>query len=360
MFMRLIRLNLIVALMLLVTGVFTGCSDIIAEKKNGVVIARRAQIRSSTAVAAADLLEVVRGDSLEILDEYESPDEARERWLRVRASDKDSTEGWIEARNVLAQEIVDRSQQLSEEHRNVLTQATGQLRANTNLRLTPDISDDAGILFKLESGTRLDIISWKRIPKPKAEEEKDTDDAPKSAPQRGNNRRQRQEDAPPPEEYDTWYLVRLPRTVSPAPAGWLYGKQVELTVPSDVIFYRTGREFVAWHRIDDWNNEAAGREDNEDKDARPGSWVILEKSSTNKDADTDFDRVYVLGYDRERQEHYTAYRGGDIKGVLPLRVEGMGGDKVFVVATNDNGELKNLQYKISRDSRGILKVSQVK
>ncbi len=357
--MRLTRLHLGVAVALLATVIFTSCNTIIAEEKTGVVIARRAQIRSSTAIAAADLLEVVRGDTIEILDEYESPDGEHERWLRVRARDKDSTQGWIEARNVLSQEIVDRSRQLAEENRNVLTQATGQLRANTNLRLTPDISDDSGILFKLESGTRLDIISWKRIPKPKSEEEKDTDDAPKSEPRRGNAARQRQTEAPQ-EEFDTWYLARLPRTVSPAPAGWLYGKQVELTVPSDVIFYRTGREFVAWHRIDDWSNEAIESNDNDEADVRPGSWVILEKSSTNKDAGTDFDRVYVLGYDRERQEHYTAYRGGDIKGVLPLRVEGSGSDKVFVVSVNDNGEMKDLQYKLSRDARGILKMSQVK
>ena len=31
---------------------------------------------------------------------------------------------------------------------------------------------------------------------------------------------------------------------------WIYGKQVELAVPSDIIFYRTGREFVAWQRLD--------------------------------------------------------------------------------------------------------------
>jgi hypothetical protein len=42
--------------------------------------------------------------------------------------------------------------------------------------------------------------------------------------------------------------VRLDATASPAPAGWIYGKQVELAVPSDIIFYRTGREFVGWQR----------------------------------------------------------------------------------------------------------------
>ncbi len=53
------------------------------------------------------------------------------------------------------------------------------------------------------------------------------------------------------ESTELWYKVRLRPSESPAPAGWVFGKQVELTVPSDIIFYRTGREFVAWQRLDE-------------------------------------------------------------------------------------------------------------
>src|SRR3977135_1180922 len=51
-----------------------GCSTLAKRNDAGVVVARRAQIRSSTAVVAADLLEVNRGDPVEILDSVDVPD----------------------------------------------------------------------------------------------------------------------------------------------------------------------------------------------------------------------------------------------------------------------------------------------
>ena len=57
------------------------------------------------------------------------------------------------------------------------------------------------------------------------------------------------------------------------------------------------------------------------KEAKPGSWVILEKSSSNQPhtiGEPDFDRIYVLGYDKRDQEHYTAYRSPDLKGFLAV------------------------------------------
>jgi hypothetical protein len=156
--------------------------------------------------------------------------------------------------------------------------------------------------------------------------------------------------------------VRLPSSISPAPAGWIYGKQVELTVPSDIIFYRTGREFVAWQRLD---GESAETDPSKPKDAakesKPGSWVILEKSSSNQPhtvGEPDFDRIYVLGYDKRDQEHYTAYRSPDLKGFLPCRVEGTRDNKTFTIRVQDeNGQISDVQYSIYRDARGYLKVS---
>ncbi len=48
-----------------------GCNTLAKRSDTGVVVARRAQIRSSTAVVAADLLEVNRGDAVEILEIFE-------------------------------------------------------------------------------------------------------------------------------------------------------------------------------------------------------------------------------------------------------------------------------------------------
>ena len=131
-------------------------------------------------------------------------------------------------------------------------------------------------MMRLDSGSSFDIISWKRVPKPKSSEAIETDVAPKagSAAQQGSARSGQQEDQEQDETNELWYKVRLPADASPAPAGWIYCKQVGLSVPSDIIFYRTGREFVGWQRLDgdrDKTTKDAGKED------KPGSWLILEK-----------------------------------------------------------------------------------
>ena len=343
-----------------------GCQTLAKRNSTGVVVARRAQVRSSTAVVAADLLQVNRGDVVDILESTDVTDPSdntrKERWLRVKARDQDGTEGWIESRNVMPEDVLEESKKLAEEDKDVPAQAKGQLRASSNLRLTPDRSGNENIMMRLDSGSSFDIIGWKRVPKPKASETIESDVAPKAgSAQQGSARAGRQGDEAEPEEpNELWYRVRLSAEASPAPAGWIYGKQVELAVPSDIIFYRTGREFVAWQRLDgesrDKNDKDAGRE------GKPGSWLILEKSSSNQPHtvdEPDFDRVYVLGYDKRNQEHYTAYRSPDLKGYLPARIEGQGDNKSFMVRIQEEvgGPLKEVRYSLYKDARGVLKIT---
>ncbi|MDQ1590603.1 MAG: hypothetical protein QOG71_1230 [Pyrinomonadaceae bacterium] len=348
-------------LLLTVTLVSAGCTTLASKTDTGVVIARRAQVRSSVAVVAADLSEVVRGDVVDILDSTTA--ENGERWLRVRAHDAENTEGWIESRNVMPQDLLDRSVQVAAEDKDIPAQATGQLRASTNLRSSADRSGADNILLKLESGAHFEIVGWKRVPKPKASETTESDDAPKAgaATQAVNKQKDGGADKEEEELNELWYKVRLPRAISPAPSGWVYAKQVELTVPSDIIFYRTGREFVAWQRLDDAGDasQSAPKDKDAAKEVQPGSWVILEKSSSDKPStldDPDFDRIFVLGYDKSRQEHYTAYRSPDLHGRLPLRVESSNGEKFFTVKADDNGQLVDVRYKAYRDDRGNLRV----
>jgi len=354
-------------IILLVTCIASACSAIAGKEETGVVIARRAQVRSSTAVVAADLKEVVRGDELEIMDSISVP-ETGERWLHVRTRDAEPIEGWVEARNVISQEMVGRSRQLAREDEGIPAQASGQLRASTNIRFSPDRAGNDNILMKLESGARFDIISWKRVSRPKSLETTESDDAPKAgAVEQGTSKRKRdKEQQKEPEESDElWYKVRLPSSISPAPAGWVFGKQVELTVPSDIIFYRTGREFVAWQRLDgddSASQQSAPKDKDAAKDTRPGSWVILEKSSaedTNLSESPDFDRIYVLGYDKDRQEHYTAYRSPDLAGFLPLHIAGKGDAKTFSVQTQSDGQLKEIKFRAYINERGLLKVESL-
>ena len=362
--------NTILTSLVLSLATLAGCNTLATKNNSGVVVARRAEIRSSTAVVAADLLEVNRGDEIEILDSMDVVDPTdnsrKERWLRVRAHDEENTEGWIESRNVMPYEVRESARKLAAEDKAVPPQATGQLRASSNLRLTPDRSGNDNIMMRLDSGSSFEITGWKRVAKPKASETIESDVAPKagSAPQPvAKSGKDRDEEKEPEETNELWYKVRLPPSISPAPAGWIYGKQVELAVPSDIIFYRTGREFVAWQRLDgdSSSSDVAGKGKDAAKESKPGSWVILEKSSSDQPHtldELDFDRIYVLGYDKRDQEHYTAYRSPDLKGFLPCRVEGRGDSKTFTIRVQDeSGQIKDVQYSLYKDARGYLKVT---
>jgi len=358
------------------TFALSGCGTITGSTRTGVVLAKHAQIRSSYAVVAAELLEVNRGEVVEILEETEITDQNREdikeRWFHVRITkDDQETEGWIEARNVIPEEMLEQSRKIQSEDKDTPSQAAGQLRASSNLRLTTDYTRNDNILMLLESGAVFEIVGWMRVPKPKLDPAEDItldrDDSSKN--KRGKNKK-KLTDAEgqeiPQETTDLWYRVRLDPSVSPAPAGWIYGKQVELKVPSDIIFYRTGRDFVAWSRLDG-ETESVDASEGKDKDAgkeqRPGAWVILEKgnnenaSQSSKDNPPDFDRIYVLGYEKYDQKHYTAYRSMDVVGFLPLRVKGQGANKSFTVRILVDGEVKDLEFKLYKDNKGHLKAT---
>jgi hypothetical protein len=344
----------------------TGCSTLASRNNTGTVVSRSAQIRSSTAVVAADLLEVSRGDTVDILDSIDVPDPSdntkKERWFRVRARDAESTEGWIEARNIMPEEVLTKSRKLSDDDKSTQAQATGQLHAGSNLRLSPDRSNNENIMMRLDSGSSFEIIGWTRVPKLKGAETSESDTAPKPGTASRNKKETDEENPEDLETSELWYKVRLSPSISPAPEGWIFGKQVELTVPSDIIYYRTGREFVAWRRLDeDTTDETAAKTKDIAKDTRPGSWVILEKSSSkepHKIGEPDFDRIYVLGYEKHDQDHYTAYRSPDLEGYLPIRVDGRAANKTFTVRIkDDSGQIRDMTFSLFRDDRNVMKVT---
>src|SRR4029079_17860302 len=136
--MRFTKPLVIFALLLLSVG----CSTLANKSSTGVIVARRAQIRSSTAVVAADLLQVNRGDVVDILDSTDVTDPSdntrKERWLRVKARDTDTTEGWIEARNVMPDDVLEDSKKLANEDKDIPAPATGKLGPRSNWGLTAE------------------------------------------------------------------------------------------------------------------------------------------------------------------------------------------------------------------------------
>ena len=340
-----------------------GCSildgSILGPSDTATVIAKTAQIRTSYSVVAADLLEVKRGDRLDVIDTMEFE---KVPWYRVRAHDEALTEGWIEAQNVITSDTLAKSQKLAEEFRDQSPQAAGIIRSASNLRLAPDMSPE-NVLFKLANGSTFEIMAWKFVAK---QEVPDVDDAPKGQQKSGKRSRNEEieaakEEGEPEkldEKYDVWYQVKLDPSVSPAPAGWLFGRQVELQVPTDIVFFQhNNRKFVTWQRLD---SDSANKVGVGDKLLAPGSWVILSRNNFAKAIDgtePDFDGILVLAFDKYDQSYYTAWRstpGHEVWGTLPLKVEGKGDNKTFTVnLRGPGGQLDEKKFTVFKDKNRL-------
>ena len=327
------------------------------------VIAKKANIRTSYAVVAQDLLEVKRGDVLDVVDQVEFE---KTLWYRVRAHDEDQTEGWIEAQNVITGEHLEKSKKLAEEDKDAQPQANGLLRNKTNLRLSPEQSPD-NILVKLDNGSTFEIITWKYVTK--AEDTSDDagkDDANKPKKTKNAEIEAAKTDDDPEkmdEKYDIWYKVRLDPSVSPAPAGWIFGRQVELQVPTDIVFYQqNNKKFVTWQRID--GVDTSLKEDSK-TNTKPSSWVILSRTNEVKAVngdEPDFDGVLLLGYDKYDQSHYRIYPLiGEVWGKLPMRMEGSGDSRTFTLRlrNKNTGEIEEKRFVVTSDkSRYRLKLPE--
>jgi len=337
----------------------TACSlldgSVLGPTDTATVIAKTAQIRTSYAVVAADLLEVKRGERLDVLDEFEYE---KVRWYRVRAYDDALTEGWIEAQNVITSGTLAKSRAIAEEFKEQSPQAAGVIRSGTNLRSSPDMNPE-NVLFKLANGSTFEIVAWKFVPKA---EVPDVDDAPKGQQKPGKRSKNEEieaaKEAGEPEKidekYDIWYQVRLDPSVSPAPAGWLFGRQVELQVPSDIVFFQqNNRKFTTWQRLD---SDSANKVGAGDKALAPGSWVILARNNLSKPIDgvePDFDYIMVLAFDKYDQSYYTVWRSSpntEVWGRLPLRVDGKGDNKTFTVTLrNPSGQMDEKRFVVFKD-----------
>jgi hypothetical protein len=336
--------------------VTSGFSNIVGLSDTATVISKSAQIRTSYAVVAADLLEVKRGERLDVVDQIEFE---KVLWYRVRSHDEANTEGWIEAQHVITNDVMDKSKKLAEEFKDFQPQAAGQLRAASNLRLAPDMSQ-GNILFKLANGSNFEIMDWKFVPKQEGSDVDDTKGEQKRSLGPSNEdieaAKEQGEAEKMDEKYDIWYLIRLDPSVSPAPAGWLFGRQVELQVPTDIVFYQANnRKFVAWQRLD---TDAADKIVSSDRVSAPGNWVVLSRSNNVKAIDgvePDFDGIQVFAYDKYDQSYYTAYRTStDIWGTLPMKVEGSGDSKTFTLTLRSpHGTMDEKRFTVFKDKNRI-------
>lgn len=310
-----------------------GCGMISGDAKidEGIVIAPKLKIRSTTAPAALDLAEVKRGDRLDILEQaqYKTPTQVKE-WYKVRTKTPDAVEGWVETRYVINKSVADKVNDQYEKSKNTPSQGIGRLKVQTKLRLEAD----GQVVTYLTRNTMLEIVGKARTT---IKSEKPTADADDT-----------DEDAEEPETRTVlWYQVRLPET-EVLRAGWVGAQQVQLDVPDEILHLEgEGRRFTGWVVLDQ----------TKDKKGVPHNNYIGLMKSLNTEGPIDFTRLWVLSYSASDGRYSGPYIKDGLRGVLPITLGTSSGRKGFTIhVLGENDKQVAVEYEVSRDSNGRMSV----
>lgn len=305
-----------------------GCSLMSGDSKidEGIVIASKLTIRSTTAPAALPLAEVKRGDRLEILEQaqFKTPTRTNE-WYKVRTKTKDAIEGWVEARSVINKSLVDKSQELFEKSKSIPSQGIGRLKVQTRLRLDPG----GDVVTYLSRGMMVEIAGKTRTTF-KPEKQRDTDDT---------------DDSDEPETRTViWYQVRLPET-EVLRAGWVGAQQVQLDVPDEILYLEgEGRRFTGWVVLDQTKDKKGVLKDN---------YVGFMKNLSTE-GPIDFTRLWVLNYSPDQGRYVGGGIFDGLRGVLPVTLGTASGRKGFTIHELDENEQPvPAEYEVRRDGSRI-------
>ena len=274
------------------------------------VSAPQASLRDRVAVVYSKTGIVKNGDRVSVVDR-------EKRFVKVRTAD--GTEGWLEQRYVITQQVYDSFQKLSKEHANDPLQATGTTRNDTNLHIEPGRESEH--LYQLPAASKVSILGRGTAEK-----------AGVVVPQA------KKDNKPAGPVLEDWWLVRDAQNR----AGWLLGRMVDLDVPLEIAQYAEGQLFIAFFVL----NEV------QDGDKRVPQYLAL--LSESKDGQPfDFDKVHVFTWNVKKHRYETAYRERNLNGVLPVTVThedfGKEGDlPVFILrVTDDARNVAERKYKLN-------------
>jgi SH3-like domain-containing protein len=283
------------------------------------VSAPQAGLRDQVAAIYNRVGNVKNGERVEVLDR-------EKRFARVRTAS--GIEGWIEQRYLVDQKTFDALQKLTEENQSDPVQASGVLRNDTNLHVTP--GRDTEHLYQLASGAKVAILK-----RATAEKQPGASPPPKPATRPGAK-------APPGPVLEDWWLVRDDH----GRVGWVLSRMVDVDVPLDIAQYAEGQRFVAFFLL----NEVP---DNDKGAQKQVSQYLCVLTDPHDGLPYDFDQVRVFTWNARKHRYETAYREHGLDGILPVTVTKENFDKegtlpVFILRVKDEaGNVSERKYKLN-------------
>ncbi len=272
-------------------------------------------LRDRVAAVSNRVAEVVNGQPLEVL-------EHGRRFLKVKTRKNEI--GWIPERAVIDSKIYDGFVQLADQHKQDPVVATGTLRDDMYLHVSPGRETDR--FYLLGANAKVQLLARASMPKnppPVAVASKHSTPGQagvKSPTPVSANRPLVRQPVPveplpgeaetPPAIMEDWWLVRD----NQGHAGWLLGSRVDVDVPDDIAQYAEGQRIVGAYVIAKVEDSDAPGTNHEIPE------YVTALSTPKSGLAFDFDQIRVFTWSLKHHRYETAYRLHPIQGYLPVRI----------------------------------------
>lgn len=279
-------------------------------------------LRDRVATVYNKVATVKNGERLDVLERT-----TNKRFVHVRTAD--GSDGWVEQRSLVGEDVFQAFQKLAKENAGAPEQALGTTHAETNLHVAP--GRDTEHLYQLPQGGKLSVLK-------RAFAEKTLPGAatkPKSG------------DVEP--ILEDWLLVHD----SQGRVGWVLARLVDFDVPLEIAQYAEGQRMAAFFVLTEVQDKDTGssKEDQGVVKKVPEYLVLFTEPKDGQDFD--FNQIRVFTWNGRHHRYETAYREHRLNGVLPASVgrENFGKDGELPTFTihvrDDDGKILERKYKLN-------------
>ena len=312
--------GLAVCVALLLTA---GCNRLHRQTHETVYVsARQTYLKDRVAAVSNRVGEVVNGQKLEVL-------EHGRRFIRVK-TDKNEI-GWIEERAVIDAKAYEAFTKLGTEHKHDPVVATGALRDEIYLHISPGRNTDR--FYLLPENDKVQLLERASVPKAAPGEsvgppKHPVHPAPSAAkpvqpgtpapgakpgsavfamPKGAEDEKKAEEPEVPMED---WWLIRD----GEGRTGWLLSSRVDVDVPDEIGQYAEGQRIVGAYVLTHVNDAAAQVPNHEVPE------YVTALSPPKSGLPFDFDQIRVFTWSVKHHRYETAFRVRPIQGFLPVKV----------------------------------------
>ena len=273
-------------------------------------------LRDRVATVYNKVATVKNGERLDVLERT-----TNRRFVHVRMAN--GTDGWVEQRSLVGEDVFQAFQKLAKENANAPEQAHSTTRSETNFHVAP--GRDTEHLYQLPQGGKLSVLKHAVAEKTLS----------------GATVRQKLANVAP--ILEDWLLVRDAQ----GRVGWVFARLVDFDIPLEIAQYAEGQRMAAFFVL-------AEVHDKDDQGAVKKVPEYLVLFTEPKDGQPfDFNQIRVFTWNSKRHRYETAYRERKLNGVLPASVsrEDFGKEGNLPTFTlhvrDDDGKILARKYKLN-------------